>query len=123
MHGQYQRQTREVASEGSWEWLTRGELKKETEGMLMAAQEQALRARYVQNKIDGQIAISPMCRKCNKKSETINHIISECPALAQREYKGRHDTVTKALHWKICTYQVQKSGTTIFQKRYWRMKK
>ena len=38
MHGQYQRQTREVASEGSWEWLTRGELKKETEGMLMAAQ-------------------------------------------------------------------------------------
>ena len=102
MHGQYQRQTREVASEGSWEWLTRGELKKETEGMLMAAQEQALRTRYVQNKIDGQIEISPMCRKCNEKVETINHIISECPALAQREYKGRHDTVAKALHWKIC---------------------
>ena len=102
MHGQYQRQTREVASEGSWQWLTRGELKKETEGMLMAAQEQALRTRYIQNKIDGQISISPMCRKCNKKVETINHIISECPALAQREYKGRHDTVAKALHWKIC---------------------
>ena len=68
MHGQYQRQTREVASEGSWQWLTRGELKKETEGMLMAAQEQALRTRYIQNKVDGQIAISPMCRKCNKKA-------------------------------------------------------
>ena len=102
MQGQYQRQTKEIAQDGSWQWLTRGELKKETEGMLMAAQDQALRTRYIQNRIDGQTSISPVCRKCEQKMETINHIISECPALAQNEYKRRHDTVAKALHWKIC---------------------
>ena len=102
MQGQYLRQTKEIAHEGSWQWLMRGELKKETEGMLMAAQDQALRTRYIQNRIDGQVTISPMCRKCQQKVETINHIISECPALAQNEYKKRHDTVAKALHWQIC---------------------
>ena len=70
--------------------------------MLMAAQDQALRTRYIQNRIDGQATVSPLCRKCEKKIETINHIISECPALAQNEYKKRHDTVAKALHWQIC---------------------
>ena len=68
----------------------------------MAAQDQALRTRYIQNRIDGQATVSPMCRKCEQKIETINHIISECPALAQNEYKKRHDTVAKALHWQIC---------------------
>ena len=101
MQGQFQRQIQEIAEDGSWQWLTRGELKKETEGMLMAAQDQALRTRYIQNRIDGQASVSPMCRKCEQKMETINHIISECPALAQNEYKKRHDTVAKALHWKI----------------------
>ena len=101
MQGQFQRQIQEIAEDGSWQWLTRGELKKETEGMLMAAQDQALRTRYIQNRIDGQASVSPMCRKCEQKMETINHIISECPALAQNEYKRRHDTVAKALHWKI----------------------
>ena len=53
MQGQYLRQTKEISQDGSWQWLKRGELKKETEGMLMAAQDQALRTRYIQNRIDG----------------------------------------------------------------------
>ena len=36
----------------TWQWLQRGELKKETEGMIMAAQDQALRTRYIQRAID-----------------------------------------------------------------------
>ena len=72
--------------------------------MLMAAQDQAPRTRYIQYRIDGQTTVSPMWRKCEKKKkmETINHIISGCPALAQNEYKRRHDTVAKVLHWHIC---------------------
>ena len=34
--------------------------------------------------------------------ETINHIISECSKLAQREYKARHDWVGKVIHWEMC---------------------
>ena len=60
MQGQYLKQTKDIAQNGSWQWLMGGELKTETEGMLMAAQDQALRTRYIQNNIDGQADISPM---------------------------------------------------------------
>ena len=67
----------------------------------MAAHDQALRTRYIQRAIDGT-NISPKCRKCNQKDETINHTTIECPALAQNQYKKRHDTVAKAVHWNLC---------------------
>ena len=35
------------------------------------------------------------CRLCGDRDETINHIISECSKLAQKEYKARHD-------WEMC---------------------
>ena len=70
--------------------------------MIMAAQDQTLKPRYIQRAIDGT-NISRKCRKCNQKDETINHIASECPALAQNQYKKRHDTVTsRAVHWNLC---------------------
>ena len=40
LHGQFFRQTDGVASNASWTWLQQGYLKKETEGLLMAAQTQ-----------------------------------------------------------------------------------
>ena len=63
MHGQFLRQTRDLSSNDAWQWLQREELKKETEGMIMAAQDQALRTRYIQRAID-LTNISPECRKC-----------------------------------------------------------
>ena len=44
---------------------------------------------------------SPKCRKRNQKDETINHIASECPALAQNQYKKRHATMARAVHWNL----------------------
>ena len=69
--------------------------------MLCAAQEQAIRTNYVKHKID-KTAQSPLCRMCDKKSETISHIVSECEKLAQKEYKRRHDNVARIVHWKLC---------------------
>ena len=80
MYGQFLRQTKDMSSNDAWQWLQRGKLKKETERMIMAAQDQALRTRCIQRAIDG-CSISPKCRKNNQKDETINHIASECPAL------------------------------------------
>ena len=34
--------------------------------------------------------------------ETITHIISECSKLAQKEYKVRHDWVSKVINWEMC---------------------
>ena len=42
------------------------------------------------------------CRLCGDKYETINHIISEWRKLSQKEYKTRHDWVSKVIHWEMC---------------------
>ena len=47
MHDQFLRQTKDLSSNDTWQWLQRGELTKETEGMIMPAQDQALRTRYI----------------------------------------------------------------------------
>ena len=36
------------------------------------------------------------------RDETINHIISKCNKLAQKEYKTRHDWGSKVIHWELC---------------------
>ena len=56
--------------------------------------------KYIQGAIDGT-NISK-CNKCSQKDETINHIASECQPLAQNQYKKRHDTLARALHWNLC---------------------
>ena len=39
------------------------------------------------------------CTLCGDRNETINHIISKCSKLAQKEYKTRHDWVGKVIPW------------------------
>jgi hypothetical protein len=103
MHGQYPRQMLAVAdTDSSWDWLNQQDLKKETEGLLIAAQDQALRTNYVKHRIDKTPGSSPLCRLCRAHYETIDHILNGCPKLAQTEYKCRHDKVAAALHWSLC---------------------
>ena len=40
LHGQYLRQTKEVRSDQCWAWLQNGDLKRETESLIVAAQNQ-----------------------------------------------------------------------------------
>ena len=102
MHGQFAREmAEEIDKELSWKWLVQSDLKVQTEATICAAQEQALRTNYTKNKID-KTSDNPLCRMCGEKMETVQHIICECKKLAQREYKRRHDTVAKLVHWKLC---------------------
>ena len=39
---------------------------------------------------------------CGERGETVQHILCECKKLAQCEYKRRHGTVAKLVHWKLC---------------------
>ena len=43
LHGLFLRLAESISGEGSWLWLKIGKMKKETEGLLIAAQDQALR--------------------------------------------------------------------------------
>ena len=91
-----------IDEELTWKWLKKGNLKKETEGMICAAQEQALRTNSIKHTIDKQ-NISPLCRMCGKWPETVAHITSECQQLAGKEYKfWRHNQVAQIVHWKLC---------------------
>ena len=43
LHSQYLRQTKEVRSDQCWAWLQNGDLKRETESLIVAAQNQSIR--------------------------------------------------------------------------------
>ena len=100
--GQFIRDTENVANkEATMQWLKRGILKKETEGFIIAAQDQALRTNAIKVNIDKQTGTS-MCRLCGEKEETVDHLVSSCSKIAQTDYKGRHDKVAANLHWSLC---------------------
>ena len=76
-------------------------LQKETESLLIAAQNNTIRTNYIKARIDKTLQNSK-CRLCSDRDETINHIISECSKLVQREYKSRHNWVGKIILWELC---------------------
>ena len=52
LHGQYLRHTEKVRSNQCWAWLQNGDLKKETESLIVAAQNQSIRANQAKARID-----------------------------------------------------------------------
>ena len=109
MHGQYLREVNDNDHNSTWRWLQKSDLKGCTEALIFSAQEQALRTNYIMFNID-KTSASPLCMMCSNKGETVSHIVSECSVLAQREYKRRHDNVTRYIHWRLCEkYKLHKT--------------
>ena len=90
-----------ISHQKSWNWLRKGNLKKKTESILTAAQDNAIITNHIKARID-KTQQNSKCRLRGDRDETINHIISECSKLAQKEYKARHDWVGKVIHWEMC---------------------
>ena len=91
----------EIDNDLSWKWLVQSDIEVQTETTICASQGQGLRTNYTKNKTDKTLE-NPLCRMCGEKEETVQHIIYECKKQTQREYKRRHDTVAKLVHWKLC---------------------
>ena len=85
----------------TWTWQRKGNHKRETESLLIAAQDNAIRTNLIKSRID-KTQQNSKCRLSGDRDETINHIISEYCKLAQKEYKARHDWVGKVIHWEMC---------------------
>ena len=68
----------------SFHWLKSGDFHTETEGMLIAAQDQALPIRSIQHLYDEWCSF--VCKLCGEQSETVEHIISGCNFLAITQY-------------------------------------
>ena len=103
MHGQYVRNIDRqlISEEDTFLWLSKGDLKAETDSEIAAAQDQALQTKYYATKILNTETGSK-CGLCQQFVETIDHIISVCPILAKEQYIKRHDRVCAQLHFNIC---------------------
>ena len=100
LHGQYLRQTTEGRSDQCWAWLKNGDFKREIESLIVALQNQSIRTKLVKARIDKSQGDS-LCRVCRKVEEIVDHIVSGCSKLAQKECKRRHDNLGKIVHWKL----------------------
>ena len=79
MHGQYRRLTEQppVNMKETYGWLKSANLPVATEGLVVTAQDQALRTRYYEHKILHR-DVSPICRMCSvpwKQSTTLWHTV------------------------------------------------
>ena len=83
---------RQLISEGdTFLWLSKADLKAETESEIVAAQDQALQTKYYATKILSTETDSK-CRLCQQFDETIDHIISVCPTTLQH-MQGNRGTI------------------------------
>ena len=101
LYDRFKRLINNISHQKTWTWLRKGNLKRETESLLIAAEDNAIMTNHIKARID-KTQQNSKCRLCGDRDETINHIISECSKLAQNDYKARHDWVGKVTHWEMC---------------------
>ena len=82
LHGRFKRLINNISHDKIWTWLRTGSFKRETESLLIAAQNSATRTNHIKARID-KTQQNSKYRLCGDRDETINHIISECITLAQ----------------------------------------
>ena len=97
IYGRFKWLTSDISHEETWTWQIKENLKRETESLLIAAQNNAIRTNHIKPRIN-KMQQNSKCRLCDHRNETINHVISECSKLAQKEYKTRHDWVGKVIY-------------------------
>ena len=86
------------------------DLKKDTEGFLLAARDQTERINAIKAKID---KTTDNCKSqfCKKKEKTIDYLFSTGSKIAQSDYKERYNKVASMLHWNLCKkYSIHAAG-------------
>ena len=103
----FKRQTDGTAHEKTWNCLQMGNLKRQRESLLTAAQNNAVRTNYIKGKINYTQQNSEY-KLCGEKDEMISHIISDYSRQAQNKYKTRLDWVGKVIYkefWKKLKFE------------------
>ena len=65
-------------------------LKRTIEALPMTTQKQAIRTNNIKAKFD-KTQENSKYKMCGKAEESVNHVLSKCSKLAQKEYKRQHD--------------------------------
>ena len=77
-------------------WLRKRNIKRKAEFLLISLQNNSIRNNYIKPRIDKVQQNS----KCGYRDEMINHIISKCKKVEQREYKS--EQVRVVIHLELC---------------------
>ena len=88
----FKRQIGKISREKTWSWRQKGNLKIETEFLLIAAQNNTIRINLIIAKIN----------LCGDNDKSINHILSKCDKLSQKKYKTTHNWMAKGIHKELC---------------------
>ncbi|XP_045477915.1 uncharacterized protein LOC123683061 [Harmonia axyridis] len=83
-------------------YLTQGYLYPQTEGTLMAIQDQVVPTRAYAKYIMKQNIENTKCRLCNNVEETVQHLSSGCSTIANTKYLSRHNNMGKVVHQFMC---------------------
>ena len=75
LHRRFKRLINHILHDKTWTWLRKGNFNRETESLLMAAQNSAIRTNHIKARID-KTQQNSKCRLCGERDETVNHIIS-----------------------------------------------
>ena len=104
LHGKYPQWVKQtdVDQDKTHRWPKAVGLQAETEGFIIAAQDQSLPTLWYQCNILKKPDVDPKCRLCGRFDETIDHLVSGCPELAKTEYIRRHNKAAEHTHWMIC---------------------
>ena len=109
LHGQYLRQTKEVRKLSVLDLASECKYKKGYRRPYSDTSESECKNKLVKAKIDKSQEYS-FCTVCRRVDESIDHIISSCNKLAQKEHKRRHDNLGKLVHWKLagkCNFEAR----------------
>ena len=101
LYGRFKRLINNISHNKTWTWLRNEKLKRETESLLIATQDKAIRINQIKARID-KMQQNSKCWLCGGRDESINRIISKCSKLAQKEYKTIHVWIGKVIHWEMC---------------------
>ena len=80
LYGCFKRLTSNISHRKTWTWLRKGNLQRETESLLIAAQNNAIRTDNIKARIS-KMQQNSRCRSYGERDEMINHIIRECSKL------------------------------------------
>ncbi|KAG6439021.1 hypothetical protein O3G_MSEX000416 [Manduca sexta] len=88
-----------IDSIASNQWLRVGNLFPETEGFMLAIQDQIINTKnYRKHIIKDPTVLNDKCRRCHSQPETIQHITGACITLTQTDYTHRHNQVASIIH-------------------------
>ena len=105
MHGQFYLvlERPSVDKEKSLAWFCSSGLKRETDGLITTAQDQALNSHFHQKNVMKQPTDSK-CKMCCKAEEHVTYVAAGCTTLALSKYTNRHNKVAGYIHRTICKH-------------------